>query len=87
MEKYERTKLADAFKEEWFEEGHEIIKEGDQNDNSSFYMIIEGECIASKVLQPGTPATVVKNYKPGDYFGERSLLKDVPRAATIAAQS
>jgi CRP-like cAMP-binding protein len=60
MEKYERTKLADAFKEEWFEEGHEIIKEGDQSDNSSFYMIIEGECTASKVLQPGTPATVVK---------------------------
>jgi len=26
MEKYERTKLADAFKEEWFEEGHQIIK-------------------------------------------------------------
>jgi cAMP-dependent protein kinase regulator len=25
MEKYERTKLADAFKEEWFEEGHQII--------------------------------------------------------------
>jgi CRP-like cAMP-binding protein len=50
MEKYERTKLADAFKEEWFEEGHEIIKEGDQSDNSSFYMIIEGECTASKVL-------------------------------------
>jgi cAMP-dependent protein kinase regulator len=26
MEKYERTKLADAFKEEWFEEGDHIIK-------------------------------------------------------------
>jgi len=29
----------------------------------------------------------VKNYKPGDYFGERSLLMDTPRAANIIAQS
>lgn len=26
MEKYERTKMADAFKEEWFEAGEYIIK-------------------------------------------------------------
>lgn len=31
MEKQERTKLADAFKEEWYEEGDYIIKEGDKN--------------------------------------------------------
>lgn len=60
MEKYERTKLADAFKEEWFEEGQYIIKQGDHTDNSSFYMIIEGECKATKVMQPGTPAEEVK---------------------------
>lgn len=30
MEKYERTKLADAFKEEWFEAGEYIIQEGDK---------------------------------------------------------
>ena len=29
MEAYERTKLADAFKEEWFEADHQIIKQGD----------------------------------------------------------
>lgn len=87
MQKYERTKLADAFKEEWFENGDYIIKQGDNSDNSSFYMIIEGDCIATKVLNPGTPAEEVKKYKPGDYFGERSLLKDVPRGANIIAQS
>jgi len=37
-------------------------------------------------LEPGKPASVVKSYKPGDYFGERSLLKDLPRAASIIAQ-
>lgn len=29
MEKQERTKLADAFKEDWYEEGDFIIREGD----------------------------------------------------------
>lgn len=86
MEKQERTKLADAFKEEWFEKDDFIIKEGDKNGDQ-FFMIIEGECVATKVLEPGKPAQVVKQYQPGDYFGERALLLDVPRAANIVAKS
>lgn len=85
MEKYERTKLADAFKEHWFEEGDVIIKEGDAGNE--FYMIMEGDCIATKVLEPGKPASTVKEYSPGSYFGERALLKDEPRAASIVAKS
>ena len=61
MEKVERTKLADAFKEEWFEAGEYIIRQGDQ-DGSSFYMIIEGHCAATKTLEPGKAPTLVKNY-------------------------
>jgi cAMP-dependent protein kinase regulator len=86
-EKNERQKIGDAFKEEWFEEDDVIIKQGDNDDNSSFYMIIEGNCIATMVMQPGTPAVEVKAYKPGDYFGERALLKDLPRAANVIAKS
>jgi len=55
MEKQERSKLADASKEEWFEEGDYIIKEGDKNGDQ-FFMIIEGQCVATKVLEPGKPA-------------------------------
>ena len=55
MSQYERTKLADAFKEEWYEEGAVIIKEGDKNGDR-FYMMIEGSCIATKVIEPGKPA-------------------------------
>lgn len=54
MQKYERTKLADAFREQWFEDGDVIIKEGD--DGNEFYLIMEGDCIATKVLEPGKPA-------------------------------
>ncbi len=86
MEKYERTKLADAFKEQWFEEGDYIIKQGDK-DGNEFFMVIEGTCIASMTMEPGKPAQKVKDYHPGDYFGERSLIRDTPRAANIIAQS
>jgi cAMP-dependent protein kinase regulator len=85
MDKNENSKIADAFKEEWFEDGDMIIRQGDKDENSSFYMIIEGQCVATMVMQPGTPAVEVKKYGPGDYFGERSLLKDAPRAANIIA--
>lgn len=84
MEKYERSKLADAFKEEWYEKEDYIIKQGDA-EATCFYMIIEGTCIATKTLEPGKPAQKVKDYAPGDYFGERSLIKDEPRAANIIA--
>ena len=86
MDRYERTKISDAFKEEWFQDGDYIIREGDK-ECSSFYLIIEGTCQATKTLEPGKPPQVVKDYKDGDYFGERALLKDEPRAANIVCRS
>lgn len=75
MEKQERSKIADAFKEQWFEAGEYIIKQGDK-DGSEFFMVIEGNPVATKTFEPGKPPQVVKEYQPGDYFGERSLLTD-----------
>lgn len=86
MEREERIKMADALKEEWFEAEDLIIKEGDAVGDK-FYMLIEGEAVATKVIEPGKPATVVKHYGPGGYFGERSLLKDLPRAANIVCKT
>ena len=47
--------MADAFREEWFEDGEYIIRQGDK-EGGKFYMIIEGTAIATKVLEPGKPA-------------------------------
>lgn len=49
-------------------------------------MVMEGNCVATKITEPGKPAEVVKKYSPGGYFGERALLRDEPRAASVIAQ-
>ena len=80
----ERSKLCDAFTEHWFQDGDCIIREGDTEANL-FFLIMEGAAFATKITEPGKPAEVVKKYQPGGYFGERALLKDEPRAASIIA--
>lgn len=84
MEPYERSKISDAFKTASYEADENVIREGDWGD--VFYIIEEGEAIATKTLTPGQPPEQVMTYGPGDYFGELSLLKGEPRAANIIAK-
>lgn len=76
---YERQQIADAIRLETFKAGDVIIREGEEGN--TFYMVMEGE---AKAVKGG--AEVLK-YKAGDYFGERALLKNEPRAATIEVTS
>lgn len=85
MEDYERSQVAEAFKEVTFEKDTVIIKEGDEGKDMFFVM--EGECHATKVLNAGEAATTVKQYKTGDYFGELALLSNQPRAANVLAST
>ena len=48
---------------------------------------MHGEAVATKTLEPGKAPVEVLKYKAGDYFGERSLIKNEPRAANIIATS
>ncbi len=48
-------------------------------------MLMSGEAIATKTLEPGKPPQEVYRYHEGDYFGERALLQNEPRAANIVA--
>lgn len=82
MDKYERSKIADAIKEVRFGQGEPIIKQGDQGD--VFYILVEGECIATL---NANPHQAVMTYGPGDYFGELALLRGDPRAANVIAQT
>lgn len=85
IDNYELMQVSDALKSATFEKGDYIIKEGESGD--IFYILEEGECIATKQLEPGKPAEEILRYYSGEYFGERALIKGEPRAANIIVVS
>ena len=84
MDAYERSKLGDAVQEEKFSTGDFIIKQGAAADR--FYMVSEGRAIATKLQADGSQKQVME-YIKGSYFGERALLVDEVRAASVIAQN
>jgi CRP-like cAMP-binding protein len=78
-------RLTDLLNEETFEKGTYIIKQGERAEN--FYIIVSGtaECTINRA--DGSGSDVVMRLKENDYFGERALLEDKPRAANVIATS
>lgn len=85
MDEYERSKLADALIEKWYQPEDFVIREGEEGQ--TFFLIMSGTAVATKTLEPGNAPVQVYQYGSGDYFGERSLMKNEPRAANIIATS
>ncbi len=83
IDEYEKLQISDALKVAFFNKGDYIIREGEMGD--VFYIVEEGEAVATKALEPGKSATEVKKYSKGDYFGELALIKGEPRAANVIA--
>ena len=83
IDEYEKLQISDALKVAYFNQGDHVIREGEMGD--VFYIIEEGEAVASKTIEPGKPAVEVKKYLKGDYFGELALIRGEPRAANVSA--
>lgn len=86
MDKYERSKVADALVDRKYADGEYIITEGDTEDDS-FFFLVTGKAKATKVLTEGgsEPQVVYEYTKPGEFFGELALITSKPRAANVVA--
>lgn len=51
------------------------------------YVVEVGSLDCTKVFSAGAQPTFLKEYKPGEGFGELALLYNAPRAATITAKT
>jgi hypothetical protein len=71
--------LAESLDEVRVPAGQEIVRQGESGDR--FYLVDEGTLEVSVDGQP------VQSLGPGDSFGEIALLRDVPRTATVRAQT
>jgi len=65
--------------------GQVIIRQGDPADR--FYMIESGSFAVTQETARGAPPVVLRHLGPNDVFGELGLLRDLPRSATITAES
>ena len=58
-----------------------MIKQGEDGD--VLYLIELGTLECTRSMKKGEKPTKLKNYKPGEAFGELALLYNAPRAANI----
>ncbi|EMD40613.1 hypothetical protein CERSUDRAFT_111195 [Gelatoporia subvermispora B] len=86
LEPAERSKIADALVGRVFEDGDAVVRQGEMGD--TFFFVEEGEAEVTK-RERGDDGEIrevkVGHLSKGDYFGELSLLRLEPRAATVSA--
>ena len=77
--------VINAMEEKVFQKGENIINQGEKGD--CLYFVEEGKLNCYKKTASEQSPKLVKEYGPGDAFGELALLYNAPRAATITAES
>jgi len=85
LEQQEMNIIINAMEIRKFEAEAQVIKQGD--DGNELYIVGNGQLRCTKRFPGKNEDTFLKNYEPGEYFGELALLYNVPRAASIAAIS
>jgi putative ABC transport system ATP-binding protein len=73
----ELTHIAEGMDKRRYEPGRDIIREGETGDR--FFLISDGEVDVWR----GAERTSVARLGPGAFFGERALITDEPRNATV----
>ena len=83
LDQYEKSRILDACIHWLYQDGDYIITEGEPGEE--FFILLSGEAKATMNLEGFTDPQTVKEYNSGDYFGERALLNNATRAASIQA--
>ncbi|CAL5219420.1 g1249 [Coccomyxa viridis] len=81
LSREEKLMLVDALEEQVFPAGTRIITQGEAGNQ--FYIVKEGEAVVYQSTPQGVK-TVNRLFK-ADFFGERALLTQEPRAASVEA--
>lgn len=72
-------RVVDIGVEEQYKLSATIFSEGEPGDK--FYLIVDGAVRISRIV-PGIGEEALAVLRPGNYFGEMSLIDDAPRSAT-----
>jgi len=83
LEDKEMDIVINAMKEVRAKEGDVIIKQGDKGDD--LFVLESGECECYKLFEGDAAEKKLRDYTPGEAFGELALLYNAPRAASIRA--
>ena len=76
-------RLADVVSDARFSAGENVMEQGARGD--AMFVVHEGSASATKTADGAQQQLCA--YAPGDYFGERALLTNEPRAANVTATS
>ena len=82
LSKQERAQVADAMETKHFEPAATVLQQGEIGE--SVYFVVKGQCVATQ-QHPTRGDVEVGRIQTGGYFGERSLLTNEARAATVRA--
>eukprot|EP00056_Hartaetosiga_gracilis_P001337 m.44290 g.44290 ORF g.44290 m.44290 type:complete len:381 (+) comp10594_c0_seq6:204-1346(+) len=83
IDKYERLQVADALDSCTFEDGTNIVTQGEEG--TEFFIIVTGNADVTQTNEAGESGKVGE-LSSGQYFGEIALLKDNKRHATVTAK-
>lgn len=81
LAEYEREKIAEALEEVSFRKDQVICKQGEDGDE--MFIVQSGELVVHK--EEAGVVSEVNRVKVGEFFGERALVKNAPRAASVTA--
>lgn len=83
LDENEKEIVVKAMEEKRFSPDEFVINQGD--DGNELFVVESGKLECSKIFGAGEMPRFLKNYGPGEAFGELSLLYNTPRAASIKA--